>query len=88
MSWGTSPVRRVDRHHVPSAINAKATRLKALMSCSAHWPTSQTISHETFSQAGSGGALDRAWTHVNTGPMPMSRHFFSWDLVMGGPVPS
>jgi hypothetical protein len=34
---------------------------------------------------GSGGAPDRAWTRVNTGPMPRSRHFLSWDLVMGGP---
>jgi hypothetical protein len=33
---------------------------------------------------GSGGAPDRAWTRVNTGLMPRSRHFLSWDLVMGG----
>jgi hypothetical protein len=43
---GTSPVRRVDRRRVPSAINAEAARLRVLMSCSAGWPTSRTIYHE------------------------------------------
>jgi hypothetical protein len=82
---GTSPVRRVDRRRVLSAINAEAAPPRALTSCSARWPTSRTISHvAALDPRPSGGAPDRAWTRVNTGPMTRSRHFLSRDLVMGG----
>jgi hypothetical protein len=43
MTWGTSPVKRVDRRCVLSAINPEAAWLRALMSCSARRPTSRTI---------------------------------------------
>jgi hypothetical protein len=85
---GTSPVRRVDRRRVLSAINAETTRPRTLTSCPARWPTSWTVSHVAAlvpQPSGSGGAPDRAWTRINTGPMPRSRHFLSRDLVMGGP---
>jgi hypothetical protein len=41
----TSSVIMVDRRCVLSAINAEVARLRALMSRSAHWPTSRTVSH-------------------------------------------
>jgi hypothetical protein len=45
MSWGTLPVRRADRRRVLSAINVEIARPRVLTSCTAHWPTSRTISH-------------------------------------------
>jgi hypothetical protein len=70
-----------------SAINTEVARPRTLASCPARWPTSRTVSHVAALvpwPSGSGGAPDRAWTRVNTGPLPRSRHFLSWDLVMGG----
>jgi hypothetical protein len=77
----------VDRRCVLSAINAEAARPRTLTSCSTRWPTSRTVSHVAAlvpRPSGSGCAPDISWTRVNTGPMPMSRHFLSRDLVMGG----
>jgi hypothetical protein len=40
--------------------------------------------HWALYRAGSGDALDRVPTRINTGPMPRPRHFLPRDLVMGG----
>jgi hypothetical protein len=48
----------VDRRRVPSAINAEAARLRALMSCSAHWPTSRTICHDAVLDLWSSGGAE------------------------------
>ena len=89
MSWGHITCQKGGHASCPLR-NKCGGGLRALMSCFARCPKSRTISHETalnLRPSGSGGASDRAWTRVNTGPMPRLRHFLSRDLVMGGPEP-
>jgi hypothetical protein len=86
MMRGTSPVSRVDRQRVPSAINAETARPRGLTSGSARWLTSRATSHVAASGLRPSGERKHRIKpgHVSgTGPLLRPRYPLSRDLVMG-----